>query len=59
MKLAQIIHSDKWTLYVYQCEVCGHNLIANYETTDPVCPNCSGLAEYVAEEMEEKNDRTD
>ena len=59
MKLIQIINSDKCTLYVYQCEVCGHKLIADYETTDPVCPECSEWAEDVAEEMEETNDRTD
>ena len=59
MKLVQIINSDKCTLYVYQCEVCGHKLIADYETTDPVCPECSEWAEDVAEEMEESNDRTE
>lgn len=57
MKLIQIINSDKCTLYVYQCEVCGHKLIADYETTDPVCPECSEWAEDVAEEMEESNER--
>ena len=56
MKLVQIINSDKYTLYVYQCEVCGHNLITNYETTDPVCTECSEWAEDVAEEMGDSND---
>ena len=57
MKLIQIINSDKYnyTLYEYECGVCGHRLITNYETTDPVCPNCSEWAEDVAEEMEVKN----
>ena len=58
MKLVQIINSDKHTLYEYECEVCGHRLITNYETTDHVCPNCSEWAEDVAEEMEETNDKT-
>ena len=58
MKLVQIINSDKCTLYVYQCEVCGHKLITDRETTDPVCSECSEWAEDVAEEMEAENDKS-
>lgn len=59
MKLIQVIHNTAGKIYMYECPVCGFSVMVHETELYFVCPNCSGLAEDVEEEMEKKNDRTD